>query len=332
MVAQIDRSYAKIRPTKVITRLLSYALFEGRPLTTRGRWINPLIFALFSIEKALPQIKSVSQPIYIVGTGRSGTTLLGLLLSIHKDVAYLNEPKAMWHSIYPEEDLIGSYSMGNAYYKLSEDDVNPEVMQNAHKLYGVYSAATLSRRIVEKYPELIFRVPFIKKIFPDAKFIFLVRNGWDTCHSITQWSERLGKTTLAETHDWWGVNNRKWKLIVDQIIPENPDLFAHIDEIRDMTNHTDMAAVEWIVTMREGVKLVDEMPNDILQVRYEELTSRSHSSLEQIAKYCELSHDKKYIRYGLDVLRPGISKAAFKLHPAINDAFINTMEILGYRV
>ena len=34
MVAQLDSLYIKTRPTKVVSRLISYGLFEGRPLTT----------------------------------------------------------------------------------------------------------------------------------------------------------------------------------------------------------------------------------------------------------------------------------------------------------
>ena len=158
MVAQIDATYFKTRPTKAISRLMSYALFEGRPLTTRGQWINPLVFAHFAIEKRLPQIRRVEKPVFILGTGRSGTTILGVVLSMHREVGFLNEPKALWHAIFPEEDVIGNYSRGKAKYRLSVSDATMEVKRNAHRLYGAYLASVCSRRLVDKYPELIFRV------------------------------------------------------------------------------------------------------------------------------------------------------------------------------
>ena len=70
MVAQIDGSYIRARPWKLYSRLISYALFEGRPLTTKGRWLNPLLFALFAIEKKLPAMRKVCEPTFILGTGR----------------------------------------------------------------------------------------------------------------------------------------------------------------------------------------------------------------------------------------------------------------------
>jgi hypothetical protein len=75
MIAQLDPNYIRMRPTKAVTRLISYALFEGRPLTTKGRWINPLVFSLFALEKRLPLLNKVKRPMFIVGTGRSGTTI-----------------------------------------------------------------------------------------------------------------------------------------------------------------------------------------------------------------------------------------------------------------
>ena len=214
MVAQVDNLYVRLRLWKLWSRLVSYALFEGRPLTTKGGWINPLVFAHFAIEKRLPQLRRVKRPVFILGTGRSGTTVLGIVLSMHREAGFLNEPKALWHAIHPKEDLIGSYSRGVAHYRLGEADANPDMKRSANRLFGAYLAATLSRRVVDKYPELIFRVPFVRALFPDAKFLFLVRNGWDTCHSIEGWSNRLGEQVADETHDWWGVDRRKWNMLV----------------------------------------------------------------------------------------------------------------------
>lgn len=245
MVAQIDIKYIKTSYVQTIKRLVSYGLFEGRPLTTKGQWINPLIFTHFGIEKKLPQLKKVEKPIFIVGTGRSGTTILGVLLSMHKQVGFLNEPKALWHSIYPHEDIIGNYSRSKAKYRLTAEDADPRTIKNAHKLFGAYSRILGVERVVDKYPELIFRIPFVREIFPDAKFIFLIRSGWETCHSINSWSQRLGETKNDETHDWWGANDRKWKIMLEELIRPSP-LFADCyEEIKNFGSHSDRASVEW---------------------------------------------------------------------------------------
>src|SRR5947209_17022299 len=101
-------------------------MLEGRSLTTHGRWINPLVFAHLTFEKHLPQLKEVEKPIFIVGMGRTGTTILGLLLSIHRDVGFLNEPKALWHVAYPYEDVNGNFSRAASKFHLAAEDATEE--------------------------------------------------------------------------------------------------------------------------------------------------------------------------------------------------------------
>lgn len=330
MIAQLNSQYIKTRPSKIYSRLLSYTLFEGRPLTTSGRWINPLVFSLFSMEKKLPQMKEVKKPIFILGTGRSGTTILGILLSMHKDVGYLNEPKALWHSVYPNEDLIGSYSVGDANYFLNASDTDEQQKKDIHKLFGAYLRTTFNQRVVDKYPELIFRVPYVKALFPDAKFLFLVRNGWDTCGSIKYWSERLGKKSDTEIQDWWGRDNRKWKLLVEQVIKKDnyySEVWPVIDEI---TSHLDMAALEWIATMRQGLDMLKKYPKDVLRVNYEDLVENPAVRLSEIKDFCELENDPTFIEYGKKVLKPVQPKEKFSLHSAIKPLFLETMAIIEY--
>jgi len=326
----MNDDYIKTRLSKVYSRLISYALFEGRPLTTSGRWINPLVFFLFEIEKKLPQMKKVEKPIFILGTGRSGTTILGILMSMHKEVGFLNEPKALWHSVNSHEDLIGSYSMDDAHYYLNAKDADAQQKKDIHKLFGAYLRTTFSKRVVDKYPELIFRIPYVKALFSDAKFLFLVRNGWDTCTSIELWSKRLGKTTDAEKHDWWGKDNRKWNLLIEQVIKKDSyytNVWSVIDEI---TSHLDMAALEWIVTMRQGLAVIKEYPDSILRVNYEELVQYPETVLSDIKEFCELDDDLVFIEYGKKVLKPVNPRDQFELHPTIKPLFLETMAVMGY--
>jgi len=309
--------------------MVSYLLFEGRPLTTRGQWINPFVFAHFAIERRLPQLKEVVAPVFVLGTGRSGTTILGVVLSMHEDVGFLNEPKALWSALRDDEDLIGSYHRGVARYRLGAADATLGVIRAAHRIYGAYLRASLCSRVVDKYPELIFRVPFVKQIFPDAKFLFLSRDGWDTCSSIEHWSTRLGVSVNGERHDWWGVNGRKWELLVSQIVPEHADLRAHLGEIRMLQDHRAMAAVEWIVTMREGLRLLEEGRNDILHVPYESLCADPVGMAQRIADFMSLKPDSHYIRYAKKALSLPGRKEAFELPDYLLTPFLATQRALG---
>jgi hypothetical protein len=332
VIAQLNKLYIKIRPTKIYSRLVSYILFEGRPLTTKGQWINPIIFFLFKIYKKIPFTKKIQKPIFIIGTGRSGSTALGLTLSIHKDIGFLNEPKALWYSVFSNEDLIGSYSNKLAYFKLDKTHTNKEKSNEIKKLYSTFLFITRSKRILDKYPELIYRIPFINEIFPDAKYLFLIRNGYDTCNSINYWSNDLGIETKKEKHDWWGRNNRKWIFFKNQILKKDvfyENLIPFIDEI---DNHFEMAVLEWIAAMRNGLELSKLYPNQIKKIYYENLILNPMSEINEILKFCELPHDEKLMAFACNYLKPSKQSKKIVLHPKIQLLFNETMIELGYKI
>lgn len=312
MVAQIDMDYIRTRPSRLWSRLVSYFFFEGRPLTTRGRWINIIVFGISSLLCKLPKLKNVEAPVFILGTGRSGTTILGIVLSMHRDIGFLNEPKAIWATLHEHDDLIGSYQRGSARYRLLVEDTTPSTIRAAHRIYGGYLFLTRTNRVVEKYPELIFRTEYVRTLFPDAKFLFLSRHGKDTCSSISNWSERLGAKVNGETHDWWGVNDRKWHFLRDQLVPEHPDLASHIGEMESIS-YAARAAVEWIVTMREGMRLAAEDGMGTLHVPYEMLCANPSAWAKRIEDFLLLPHDAAYAKFAAHTLTPPKSDYSLEL-------------------
>ena len=330
MIAQIDANYIRARPTKALTRLVSYALFEGRPVTTRGRWINPLVFGQLAVAKKIPQLKSVRRPLFIVGTGRSGTTILGKVLSLHRDVGFLNEPKALWHTIYPHEDVIGSYDRGPAAYRLGASDAREDIVRHAHRLFGAYLTAVGASRVLEKYPELVFRIPFVRSIFPDAQFLFVIRNGWDTIRSVAAWSGRHGTQCDGEQRNWWGVNDRKWRLLVEQVATTHPALQGQREELLGLDRHVDRAALEWALAMSEGMEHEGKYPDAVTRVHYEDLVSAPQKTVRRVFERCHLSEDNAPLVYAQQTLRAASSKQAVELDRRVAPFFHEKMEALGY--
>ncbi|MFZ5802109.1 MAG: sulfotransferase family protein [Candidatus Omnitrophota bacterium] len=331
MIAQLDFQYLRMKPLKSIARLISYFCFEGRPLLTRGRWINPFVFSFLRLIQKMPKICECEAPIYIVGMGRSGSTVLGTVLSMHRDVVFLNEPKALWHLIHSGEDLLGSYSSEDGKYRLSGEEVTNAQRIAIRKMYSLYLSITNGKRIIDKYPEMIFRTAFICELFPDAKFIFLIRNGWAVCNSVQQWSERFSQWYNGHRYDWWGKDFRKWNLIIEQLLPEHADLIEHKEEICKFTNQANMAAVEWIITMHEGLSLLKRYPGKVMLVRYEALTKNSSESLTEIMEKLQLSHDSAVIKYAQEVLRKDLTPKPFSLPKFLEKEFLELMREFKYQ-
>jgi hypothetical protein len=293
VVAQLDNTFIRIAPGRTASRLVGYALFEGRPATTSGRWWNPVVFTHLRFA-AGRTAAYVDRPVFIVGMGRSGTTLLGRILAAHPSVGFLNEPKAMWHVIRDDEDIIGSYAplhTGRLY--LGAEDANEDVGLRAHALYAWYLRASRSKRVVDKYPELIFRHAFARAIFPDARFLIAVRSPWATLKSVAGWSD----SHATDDADWWGVRDQKWDILWTQGVVQrtsNSDLVS-LDLASETDNHI-RAAVEWIVTMREAISLAAIDPLAQI-VRYEELVRDPRETVGEMLRFCELPTSSRAVAY-----------------------------------
>jgi hypothetical protein len=331
MVAQLDRDYVALGIGRAVRRLISYACFEGRPATTRGRWTNPAVFALLRALAALPGERAPDRPVFITGLGRSGTTILGMLLSVHRDVGFLNEPKAMWHVIDPRQDINGNYGGASPVYRLTERDADSGARARARRLMTRYLAAVRAPRVVDKYPELIFRIGYVRALFPDARFIFIHRNGVDACRSIVHWSRRLGREAGGVVEDWWGRDDCKWHTLWSQLVAGDPQ-YAEIAALGPETlDHANRAALEWVVTMREGLRQAAQHGDVMTKVRYEDLLTAPESTLNDLLRTCGLPPDPDVIRYAKGRLSepPGSPEVA-ELLPPVRRCFDQTMAEFGY--
>lgn len=330
MVAQIDRQYLGLGLARTLRRLFSYGLFEGRQATTRGQWFNPLVFALLRVLALAPGQPRIDRPIFITGLGRSGTTILGLVLSVHHEVGFLNEPKAIWHVIDPRQDINGNFGGSAPRFRLGAADVSDAARQRAQRMFARYLGIVGATRLVDKYPEQIFRVPYIRALFPDARFIFIHRSGVDACQSIVRWSERLGRETADGTEDWWGRNDSKWRNLWAELIAADPE-YGDIAALDPATlDHANRAAVEWIVTMREGLSQSRQNPDFIVRVRYEDLLDRPDTELRALLQACDLPHDAAVLDYARARLYENPAKPMPLLVSPVQYWFDRTMTDLGY--
>lgn len=111
--------------------------------------------------------RRIREPILIVGSPRSGTTMLGNLLSLHPDVAYWEEPRSIWclgHAWRDHDRLVAS-------------DLTPGIASGIDHRFARFLEATGRSRFAEKTPSNTLRLPFIQALYPDARIIHLVRDG-----------------------------------------------------------------------------------------------------------------------------------------------------------
>lgn len=260
---------------------------------------------------------------FITGVGRSGTTLLGRILAAHPACTFLNEPKAIWHHLHGAEDVIGSYGTGTARFHLPQSDATPGRERRLARLYRWATILGGGPRVVDKYPELIFRLEFLRALCPTAQVIALTRDGVETCHSIATWSGRRRGT-------WWGRADRKWNMMVAELVGGHPTLGLLRAQIAPMTQDQDRAAVEWIVTMTALRQALQDQDDWVRRVDYADLCGAAEATLTDLLAWVGLTRDQGLLTYAQQMISAQRPRRSLHLHPILVGPFKQALTEMGY--
>ena len=113
--------------------------------------------------------------IIIIGAPRSGTNML-------RDMLAKIEGLETW----PCDEINYIWRHGNVGFpsdQLSPKEARPEVKSYIRKQFSKFKKATDARKIIEKTCASSLRVDFINEVIPDAKYIFITRDGFDVIGS-----------------------------------------------------------------------------------------------------------------------------------------------------
>jgi Sulfotransferase family len=120
-------------------------------------------------------------PVFIIGCARSGTTFLTSLLSLHRDVDNWSEANEIWdpgghpwHLSHRETLplVFDPVSFTNRWWR----DAQPRQKQ-LRAIFGAYQWLSRKPYFLNKAPSNTFRIPNLLRMFPEARFIHLVRDG-----------------------------------------------------------------------------------------------------------------------------------------------------------
>lgn len=146
-----------------------------------------------SLEKATALASPVSRHVFLVGFPRSGTTLLEQALASHPDVETLEERETLADAVkaymHRPEDLRKLHAAG-------PDEI--EALRAAYWTRVRAAGANLDRAVfVDKYPLNTLKLPLILKLFPEARFLFAVRDPRDVVLSSFRRRFRMNPSMYA---------------------------------------------------------------------------------------------------------------------------------------
>ena len=136
------------------------------------------------LERKNYKVKNESEPVFLLGFPRSGTTLLDTILRSHPEIDVIEE-KPIIQNI---EKIISSkykYSLSEIS-KLNEDQLKILRVQYLKNLKSYSSKSKKASVLIDKFPFNTVCLPLINLLFPNAKIIFTHRNPYDTVLSCFQ--------------------------------------------------------------------------------------------------------------------------------------------------
>ena len=248
----------------------------------------------------------ITKPIFIVGTGRNGSTLLHDILTRHSNVIWtptiydkrpfavkeiqiffklINYPilSNLLRKKYPASE---AYPLWNTFYRgfgnpvrdLTEDDLTPLAQKKMLKHWS-YLLTPRRYRLILKITGWS-RIGFLKKAFPDAKFIHLVRDG------------RAVSNSLLNVNFWDGWRGPTgWR---HGLLPKE-----YQKEWRDFQySFVALAAINWKILIEAIVQSSKNLRNEnFLQIRYEDFVADKIGTYSNILEFCEIEFHPSHKKY-----------------------------------
>ena len=165
---------------------------------------------------------SVQPFAFIVGRGRSGTTLVRAQLDSHPDVAVVQEAhflaglaRRRRRFETPEgfalDRFLSALTEHRSFFRLDlsaedvagilSDPAPASVADAIRRIYAAYAARRGKSRYGDKTPSLVVHLPMFATMFPEARFLHVIRDGRDSTLSYLDAS--FGPTTVAEAAIYW---------------------------------------------------------------------------------------------------------------------------------
>jgi len=231
-------------------------------------------------------------PVFIIGCGRSGTTILGDLLARHPGVRYLFEPYHLWTAIDPRTDMTRLFQRGPAACALAVEDATPRIARRFSALFAGLDEGG-RKTLIEKTPINALRIGYLESLAPGCRFIHIVRDGAQVARSI----ERLATTNAyrlagkGDFNQWWGAGGVKWRLLKR----DGAALGRHPLDVEALKTHAERGAYEWLVSLHEVDRARERLAERLLEIRLVDLIEQPQEALTQVGAFAGVEPSRAWL-------------------------------------
>ena len=239
-----------------------------------------------------------SPPItFVVGCGRSGTTILGKVLAQHPQISYRFEPYHLWAALDYRTDVLNLFHRGNAHLIMDKTFATAKTQQIFARLFWPQTGQML----IEKTPLNVFRIGYLRAIAPQAKFIHIVRDGVDVAHSIGKLATSnpykiAGKPQLNQ---WWGVAGSKW----DALEREGSKVNYFSSEVKLLQTEQQRGAYEWLTSMAQMDSWRSDLGGSLHEIVYDNLIHSPQATLRQLCVFLGLDAPSNWLEIATKLIQ-----------------------------
>ena len=192
-------------------------------------------------------------PAFLVGCAGSGTGILARVLDAHPDVTSVEEPGGPWSSLPSGAD--GSD-------RLTAEHATAEVKESLRRWAAEQQGG--SPLLLDHDPRNSLRLPFLRAVFPEAKFVHVVRDGRDVARALMV---ELGGD------DWAAPRPAGWRALFE-----------------GATGYL-RCALAWREVVETTLADLDGVEH--LMVRFEDLMESSEATADSVHRALGLSEDAR---------------------------------------
>lgn len=238
-------------------------------------------------------------PVILIGPHRSGTTWLGEILKQSPELRYWPEPNHVW-------------TWGNWFHpddRLTAIHATPLVKRHIRSRFRRFLHRRAGLRLCEKTPSNCFRIPFIKAVFPDAKIIFLARDGRSVLNSAVKvYREDVSWGVFLETAKYMTA----WDL--PYLVSRAPRVLRRVRGLPvkfwgprppgwrtwlASDSLEEIAAKQWSSAVLHALDDLGELEaRDVFRLRYEDLAQRPGRPLRELADFLDLTNPAPIVQFG----------------------------------
>ena len=290
----------------------------GFPSRAKARSIGAALRFRRQIAQLFLRGAALERPVFIVGCGRSGTTVMGEMISRHPALAYLFEPRDIW-SYEPRTDIWSERAeQRGGRLELGAEDARPETTAKITRAFGAELWLQRGTILVEKLPINSFRIAYIQAMFPDARFIYLLRHGLEVARSIAH---------LAPRGLWFGHDDYKWRLLSD-LARKSGD--ARLVEL--CTTDALRGLLEWRLSLLAARAALKHLPRGRwIEIRYEDMVADPLTVCRQLEAFLGMPPSDAMRRFASDELgRRSLAAGVGDLSPEAREIAGDLLAELGY--